>query len=118
MKSIYAKDIKAMKLTESEFYAIEDIVYEINKSGTSDNLNMYLEYGSDWKSKEAGIKKIIKYFTTIAIMTDKTNDFSIVCLNVATKLGTSRNNIAKYLKGMRDVFFIADQFGQNYIELN
>ena len=46
-----------------------------------------------------------------------THELSIVCDNVAQILGTSSHNVARWLKGMRDSFVIADQFGQNYIEI-
>ena len=118
MKVIKAKDIKAMQLTETEQFAIDDIIADINKQGTSDSLNITLQYGSSWHAVEDGVAKMVKYFATVIIKSSLTNDFRAVCLNVANVLGASSFNVARWLKGMRETFYIADQFGQNYIELN
>lgn len=117
MKSIYAKDIKAMLLTEEEFFSIEQDISEINEIGFSESLNFTLQNSTDWQIKKDGVTKMIKYFAVKTIKSNLTNDFSDVCRSVANLLGCSRYNISCWLKGMRNTFFIADQFGQNYIEI-
>ena len=116
MKSIYAKDVKAMLLTEEELFSIEQEISEINEIGFSESFNFTLQNGTDWQSKKDGITKMIKYFAVKTIKSNLTNNFSKVCRSVAQLLGCSRYNISRWLKGMRNTFIIADQFGQNYIE--
>ena len=116
MKSIYIKDLKAM-LQEEEFFSIEQEISEINEIGFSENLNFILQSGTDWQIKKDGIKKMLKYFACKIIKNNRTNNFSEVCQNIEKLLGTSNYNVARWLKGMRDSFIIADQFDQNYIEI-
>mgnify|MGYP000920006927 CR=1 FL=1 len=117
MKSIYAKDIKAMLLTEEEFFSIEQEISEINEIGFSESLNFTLQNGTDWQIKKDGITKMLKYLVCKIIKNNRTNIFSEVCRSVAQLLGTSRYNVARWIKGMRGSFIIADQFGQDYIEI-
>lgn len=117
MKSIYAKDIKAMLLTEEEFFSIEQEISEINEIGFSESLNFTLQNSTDWQIKKDGITKMLKYFACKTINGNLTNSFNEVCRSVAHLLCTSRFNVARWLKGMEDSFVIADQFGQDYIEI-
>ena len=117
MKSIYAKDIKAMLLTEEEFFSIKQEISEINEIGFSESFNFTLQNSTDWQIKKDSITKMIKYFACKTINGNLTNSFNEVCLSVANLLGCSRHNVSWWLKGMRNTFIIADQFGQNYIEI-
>lgn len=117
MKSIYAKDVKAMLLTEEELFSIEQEISEINEIGFSESFNFTLQNSTDWQIKKDGITKMLKYFACKTINGNLTNSFSKVCRSVAQLLGCSRFNVARWLKGMGDSFIIADQFGQDYIEI-
>ena len=107
MKSIYAKDIKAMLLTDDEYFSIEEEICAINKAGHSESLNFVLQNGTDWQIKKDGITKMLKYFAAKTIKSNLTNDFSDVCRSVAKLLGCSRYNVSLWLKGMRNTFIIA-----------
>lgn len=117
MKTIYAKDIKVMQLTEEELEAIGYFVNDLNKKGYSVSLNLALQYGTFWQAEKDGIVKMLKHFAKKTIKATKINDFEAVCKCIAQALGTSSYNVARWLKGMRETFYIADQFGQNYIEI-
>lgn len=63
MKRIYSKDIKAMKLTESEFWWAKDTFDEINKKGVDNSLKYYLLADRyEIKDKTSMLKKALKYF--------------------------------------------------------
>ena len=117
MKTIYTKDLREMLLTEDEFLSIEQEISEINEIGCSESLNFTLQNGTDWQIKKDGITKMLKYLAGKIIKNNRTNNFSEVCRSVAQLLGTSRYNVARWIKGMRGSFIIADQFGQNHIEI-
>lgn len=115
MKRIKVQDIKQMQLTEAQMLAVEFIFEDINKNGSSERLNYVLQFNTSYIEEKEAITKCLKQF---AISFAKhTHELSIVCDNVAQILGTSSYNVARWLKGMRDSFVIADQFGQNYIEI-
>lgn len=115
MKIIKVQDIKQMHLTEEQMLAVELIFDDINKNGSSERLNYVLQFNTSYIEEKEAITICLKHFAMS--FAKHTHELSIVCDNVAHVLGTSSYNVAKWLKGMRDSFVIADQFGQNYIEI-
>lgn len=115
MKRIKVQDIKQMQLTEAQMFAVELIFDDINKNGSSERLNYVLQFNTSYIEEKEAITICLKHFAMS--FAKHTHELSIVCDNVAQILGTSSYNVARWLKGMRDSFVIADQFGQNYIEI-
>ena len=115
MKRIKVRDIKQMQLTKEQMLAVEFIFDDINKNGSSERLNYILQFNTSYIEEKEAVVKCLKQFAMS--FAKHTHELSVVCDNVAQILGISSYNVARWLKGMRDSFVIADQFGQNYIEI-
>ena len=132
MKTVYAKDIKAMvkkfSLTENEISYLRDLSEQINKTKTSicAELQEVLLYGSWSKDRVNAVNALLVYFGG---KIQKTNDFRMAldktCLEIGRILKCGSYQVSLWLKGascQKDRFgkYIecSDTFGLNYLEID
>lgn len=131
MKTIYAKDIKAMvkkfNLTEDESEYLTDIAEAINKERTEicGEIQMTLLYSSYSKAKRNAIRALLVYFGAKA---QKENELyrklDRTCWEIAKVLKCGSYQVMQWMKGIactKDRFgkFVecSDTFGLNYLEI-
>lgn len=131
MKTIYAKDIKAMvkkfNLTEDESEYLTDIAEAINKERTEicGEIQMTLLYSSYSKAKRNAIRALLVYFGAKA---QKENELyrklDRTCWEIAKVLKCGSYQVMQWLKSIainKDRFgkFVecSDTFGLNYLEI-
>ena len=131
MKSIYAKDIKAMvkkfNLTENESEYLTDIAEAINKERTDicGEIQMTLLYGSRAKAKCNAISAMLVYFGAKAQKeNDLRNALDKTTWAIARVLKCGSYQVRQWLQGIacnNDRFgkFVecSDTFGLNYLEI-
>lgn len=132
MKSIYAKDIKAMvkkfNLTEDESEYLTDIAEAINKERTDicGEIQITLLYGSWAKAKCNAISAMLVYFGAKAL---KENDLHMALDKttwaIAKTLKCGSYQVMQWIKGIactKDRFgkFVecSDTYGLNYLEIS
>lgn len=131
MKTIYAKDIKAMVkkfgLTEDESWYLKNISNSINSERTDicEDIQYTLLYGSSDKDKTNAINAMLVYF---AAKVQKENDLHMKLDETIWRLGKALKcgsyQVMQWLKGIsctKDRFgkFVecSDRFDLNYIEI-